>query len=210
MAAKTKTWIVVISFFWVVLATPGVVSAYDPMDGIRDSITVGMAFMSNLALHESAHYVVANDAGALGNQIQFFSGTGGSFFLGLSTVNDIDNRAKLSYNLAGEVATSYTFEWALSHYRDNPTLYNKSLLFFSGTDFLWYSLYAFYLSPQNNQMFDPVGIANDTGLSHNAVFAIVFTQFALNALRVSTGRDDIVPYFTLDTYQAGFGIRYRF
>lgn len=194
-----------VSLVSVLIATP-TTHAAKPSDGLA----IGMAFLTNLAIHESAHYIVADQAGADGNKLQFFSGEGGSFFLGLSTVTAIDNRSKLSYNLAGEVATSYTFEWALQQYREDPTLYNKALIFFSGTDFLWYSLYSFYLSAERNPMFDPIGIAEDTGLDKDVIFGIALTQFSLNVLRVATGEDRIVPYFTLDPHQAGFGLRFQF
>jgi hypothetical protein len=175
-----------------------------------DGFMVAAAFLTNLSIHEGGHYIIAEQADARGNQIRFFTGENGNFFFGLSTVEEIDTRTQLSYNLAGEVASSYTFEWALKDYRENRSTFNQALLFFSGTDFLWYSLYAFYLSPHQSAMFDPVGIANDTGLHPNVIFGIALTQASLNALRVSTGRDLFIPYFTLDRYEAGFGVRVPF
>ena len=86
-------------------------------------------------MHETGHYLIANQAGAEGNTLNFFTKDKNSFFLGLSTVTKIDNKAKPAYHLAGEVASSYTFELALRKYRESDTTYNRALMFFSMTDF---------------------------------------------------------------------------
>lgn len=177
---------------------------------LKDITSVGLAFLTNLGLHEAGHYIMADQSGAEGNSLNFFKNDRDSFFLGLSTVTNIDDRAKPSYHLAGEVAASYTFEMALKRYREEGTTYNSALMFFSMTDFLWYTAYAFYLSPVENSKFDPIGISNSTGISRDTIFLVAFTQSSLNALRAYTGQDRFIPYFTIDRYSIGFSVKIPF
>lgn len=183
----------------------------------KDIPAVGMAFLTNLGIHEAGHYIIADQSGAEGNSLNFFKKDKNSFFLGLSTVTNIDERARPSYHLAGEVAASYTFEFALQQYRNSSahspiysSTYNKALLFFSMTDFLWYTAYAFYLSPHENEKFDPIGIANSTGISRDTIFLIALAQSSLNAVRVYTNQDRFIPYYMLDRYSIGFGVKIPF
>ncbi len=182
------------------------VQAFD----FKDIPSVGLAFLTNLGIHETGHYIIADQAGAEGNSLNFFKKDRNSFFLGLSTVTNIDEKARPAYHLAGEVASSYTFEMALKRYREAETTYNSALLFFSMTDFLWYTTYAFYLSPHENEKFDPIGISNSTGISREAIFLIALTQSSLNAIRVYTHQDRMVPYFTIDRDFIGFSVKAPF
>lgn len=177
---------------------------------LRDIPAVGLAFLTNLGVHETGHYVIADQSGAEGSSLNFFKKDRDSFFLGLSTVTNIDDKARPSYHLAGEVASSYTFELALKRYREQDSAYNRALLFFSMTDFLWYTAYAFYLSPYENERFDPIGISDSTGISRDAIFLIALTQSSLNAIRVYTNQDRLIPYFILDKYFIGFGVKVPF
>lgn len=185
----------------------GKASAFD----YGDIPSVGLAFLTNLAIHETGHYVVANQAGAEGNNLSFFKKDKESFFLGLSTVTEIDDKAKPAYHLGGELASSYTFEFALRRYRAHDTsTYNNALMFFSMTDFLWYTTYAFYISPYQNEKFDPIGIADTTGIKRETIFLVSLTQASLNALRVYTNKDRIVPSFIVDKYFIGFNVKIPF
>lgn len=172
--------------------------------------SVGLAFLTNLGIHEAGHYVMADQSGAEGNSLNFFKRDRDSFFLGLSTVTEINEKARPSYHLAGEVASSYTFEMALKRYRETNTTYNSALLFFSMSDFIWYTTYAFYLSPHENDKFDPIGISDSTGISRDTLFLIALTQSSLNAIRVYTHQDRIIPYFTIDRYFIGFSVKVPF
>ncbi|HEX9757754.1 MAG TPA: hypothetical protein VGB26_08120 [Nitrospiria bacterium] len=171
---------------------------------------IGMAFLTNMAIHESGHFIMADSLGAEGNQLKFFTQQKGSFFLGLSTYNEMEEEGKLPYHLAGEFAVSQTFEYSLTRYRNNPTTYHNALLFFSATDFVFYSLYAFYLSPVQDDHYDPVSISKDTGLSQEIIFSVALTQALLNGLRVFSGEDRLVPYFTIDQKFASFNIQVHF
>lgn len=176
----------------------------------KDVPAVGLAFLTNLGIHEAGHYVIADQSGAEGNHLNFFTRDRNSFFLGLSTVTEIDERARPSYHLAGEVAASYTFEMALKRYREKDTVYNRSLLFFSMTDFLWYTVYAFYLSPHENEKFDPIGLSDSTRISRDTIFLVALTQSSLNAVRVITKQDRLIPHFILDRYFVGFSVKVPF
>lgn len=177
---------------------------------LKDIPLIGLAFLTNLGIHETGHYVIANQSGADGNKLDFFTKENNSFFLGLSTVTEIENKSKPGYHLAGEVASNYTFELALRKYRENKTTYNRALMFFSMTDFLWYSTYAFYVAPEKNPKFDPIGISETTGIDRDNIFLVALAHTSLNALRVVTGEDRVIPYYMLDRHFIGFGIKGSF
>ena len=177
---------------------------------LKDIPLICLAFLTNLGIHETGHYVIANQAGAEGNTLNFFTKDKNSFFLGLSTVTKIDSKSKPGYHLAGEVASNYTFELALRKYRENNTTYNRALMFFSMTDFLWYTTYAFYVAPYQNGKFDPIGISNTTGIDREKIFLVALAHTSLNALRVYSGEDRVIPYYMLDRHFIGFGIKVPF
>jgi len=195
----------IIVFIILLISSPKV-SAAD----LKDIPLIGLAFLTNLGIHETGHYVIANQAGADGNTLNFFTKDKNSFFLGLSTVTKIDSKAKPGYHLAGEVASNYTFELALRKYRENNTTYNRALMFFSMTDFLWYTTYAFYVAPYQNGKFDPIGISNTTGIDREKIFLVALAHTSLNALRVYSGEDRVIPYYMLDRHFIGFGIKVPF
>ena len=205
MKCKTATsYILIILFITFIFSSR--VSAVE----FKDIPAVGLAFLTNLGMHETGHYLIANQAGAEGNTLNFFTKDKNSFFLGLSTVTKIDNKAKPAYHLAGEVASSYTFELALRKYRESDTTYNRALMFFSMTDFLWYTTYAFYVSPYKNSKFDPIGISNTTGIDRGKIFLVALAHTSLNALRAYTGEDRVIPYYILDRNFIGFGVKVSF
>ncbi len=205
MKRKTATsYILIILFITFIFSSR--VSAVE----FKDIPAVGLAFLTNLGMHETGHYLIANQAGAEGNTLNFFTKDKNSFFLGLSTVTKIDNKAKPAYHLAGEVASSYTFELALRKYRESDTTYNRALMFFSMTDFLWYTTYAFYVSPYKNSKFDPIGISNTTGIDRGKIFLVALAHTSLNALRAYTGEDRVIPYYMLDRNFIGFGVKVSF
>ena len=178
--------------------------------GPGDVLQIPMAFLTNLAIHESGHFIIAEGANAQDNRLDFFSKKDGSFFLGLSTVSTIDEKSKVTYILGGEIATGVSFELALDRYRSAATTYNRALLLFSGTDFLWYTVYAFYLAPSRDSRYDPVAVSHETGLSPEAILMLAATQTMLNAYRVYSGQDRIVPYFTFDEQSVSFRVGIHF
>jgi len=84
--------------------------------GPRDIAQVGMAFLTNMVIHESGHFFMANALGAQGNSLDFFTVRNGSFFLGLSTYTKMEKEGRLPYHLAGEFAASQIFKYALYQY----------------------------------------------------------------------------------------------
>lgn len=170
---------------------------------------VGMAFLTNVVLHEIGHTVVADHVGAEGSSIEFFKSHNGQFFLGRSSVDRIDGRSKLPYGMGGAFAADLTFEYALQSYRKAPSLYNKSLLFFSGVDFLQYCIYAYYIT-DGHPSYDPVTISKTTGISKDVIFSAVLAKTAINAYRVYSGQDKVIPYFTVDKYSAVLNLRIAF
>lgn len=206
-----KKKIITILFLYAIVSTPFKPAAFalEPSSVLSGIAQIGMAFMTNLAVHESGHAAAASYVGADGISLNFFTKKGGKFFLGLSNVENIDKKSRLPYSLGGEVGANLTFEYALQRYRGEPTLYNKSLIFFSGTDFLWYSIYAFYLT-DGDPSYDPIIISEETGLSKNIIFSVALAQTMINAYRVYSGQDRVVPYLSLDKYSAIFNLRFTF
>ena len=176
-------------------------SLIDLPSGVGDIFLTGAAFLTNLVVHEFGHEVVANYVGAEGSKLNFFKKDGDDFFLGTSSVTNIDKRSELPYTMGGEFFADLTFEHALRNYRNNPTTYNKALMITSGTDFLWYCMYSFYLT-EGNPSYDPIGISERTGISRDMIFYIAAAKTALNAYRIYSGQDRIIPYFSVDRYSA--------
>lgn len=204
---KLRSKLIIFIAIFVLNVLPVKASGFD----YADIPAVGLAFLTNLGIHETGHFVVANQVGAEGNNLSFFKRDRDSFFFGLSTVTSIDDKAKPGYHLGGELASSYTFEYSLRRYRAHDrSTYNSALMFFSMTDFLWYTTYAFYVSPYPNEKFDPIGIAETTGIKKEAIFLVSLTQASLNALRVYTNKDMIVPSIIVDKYFIGFNVKIPF
>ncbi|MCP3678467.1 MAG: hypothetical protein GY721_13045, partial [Deltaproteobacteria bacterium] len=134
-------------------------------------IDVGTALFSEVLLHEAGHYLVADHVGAERNSLAFLTSSDGQFFLGLSTVALTDNSSILPYYMGGEVAADLSFEYALSSYRRNPTLYNRALMLFSGTDLLRYTLYAYFISDGHDHL-DPIAITKYSGASKEALLSV--------------------------------------
>ncbi len=176
---------------------------------ITDTALIGSAFLTNLVVHEFGHEVVANHVDAKGSKLDFLTNRDGSFFLGMSTVDQIDDNSRLPYHMGGEFFSDITFEHALRDYRQNPNMYNKALMLFSGTDFVWYSFYAFYLSDGNTD-FDPVSVQEETGLSNETIFSIALAKTLMNAYRVYSGQDHVVPYFTVDAHSVKVNVAITF
>ena len=158
---------------------------------------VGAAFATNVVLHELGHDIVADHVGATGSSLDFLSSKDGQFFMASSHVDTIDNDDRLPYHMGGEWAADMTFEYALESYRSNPNLYNKSLMFFSGTDMLWYSIYAFYLSDGNEEL-DPIAITKTNNISEETLLSVALAKTVINAYRAYSGNDKVVPYFSID------------
>jgi hypothetical protein len=174
--------------------------------GPEDLVQVTAAFFTSLTVHETGHALIAEQMGAEGVSIQFFAQEDNRFALGLTEVKNLDRRSTLPFAMGGEIANSLNFEYALHSYRRQPTTYNRSLLLFSGTDFLWYTVYAFYLSGGSAHS-DPLIVQQETGLSKEAILGVALTQSLLNLYRVTSGKDTIIPYFTYDRYSVNFMLR---
>ena len=207
--AKSSTKILLVLLL-LVLGMPQVALSASDGWGPPDLLQIPMAFLTNLAIHESGHFIVAESLGAQDNTLCFFCSKEGSPFLGLSTVRSIDERSRVPYILGGEIATSLSFDVTLHRYRVSPTPYNRALLFFNGTEFLWYSVYAFYFEGAKDSRLDPVALSHETGLNPEVILVIAVTQTALNAYRVYSGQDWLIPYFTFDERSASFWIGVRF
>ncbi len=175
-----------------------------------DLIQTGAAFLSHVAAHETGHNAMGHMAGAQDVKTSFFQTQGGSFFVGVSSAGALEQESVLPFRAAGVVASNHTFNFALSSYRAQPTTYNKALLFFSGTDFLWYSVWSFYIKGSDDPTYDPVGISQETGLSSEAVLSIALLQTAVNAFRAVTGDDTYIPYVSVDEGKMRAGVRIHF
>ena len=184
-------------------------SVFDLPSNISEVITMGTAFLTNLAAHEFGHAIVGEHVGATGNTVSFFEKQGGQFFLGMSSVKNIKSESKLPYTMGGEFFADLTFEHALKSYRKNPSFYNTSLMLYSGTDFLWYCFYAFYIT-DGHSSFDPVTVAKETGLSKDELFSIILAKTMINTYRIYSGQDRVIPYFTVSSSSAALNLSVPF
>lgn len=178
--------------------------------GLSDFFQAGTAYMTHIVAHETGHNAMAHMAGAEDVRMGFFQQQSGNFFVGVSSVGEIEKKSLLPFRAAGLVASSHTFDLALLSYRAQPTTYNKALLFFSGTDFLWYSVWSFYINESDDPSYDPVGISQGTGLSSEAILSVALVQTALNAFRLYSGDDTYIPYVAVDEERMNMGLRIRF
>lgn len=183
------------------------VSAFDLKPG--NIVQFGSAFITNLTAHEYGHAIIGNSVGGEGISVSFFTKEKNNLFLGYTSMRKIDDKAYPSFALAGEMGANMSFEYALQSYRYNPTIYNKSLLFFSGTDFLWYTLHAFYVNKDNPDA-DPNILHRETGVSKDIILSVAVAQSLINGYRVMSGRDRIIPYFTIDKNSIGFNVKIPF
>ncbi len=200
-----KQFLVLFIFFVFLAAQP--VNASDTLSG--EMIQIGRAFLTNLSAHEYGHAIVGNSVGAEGISVSFFSKEKNNLFLGYTSTKKIDESAYPSFALGGEIGSGMSFELALQSFREQPTTFNKALMFFSGTDFLWYSLYTFYLNKDNPES-DPNILHRETGISNNAILIVAITQTVLNGYRVVSGRDRIIPSFTFNKNSIGFSLKMPF
>ncbi len=202
---KMKTVLSIIIMIALMAAYP--VNAYE--SGIKDIIHVGTAFATNLTVHEYGHAIVGSSVGAEGISVSFMSKRKNNLFLGYTSTRKMDDNAYPSFALGGEIGVNMSFEYALHRFRKDPTTYNKALLFFSGTDFLWYSVYAFYFNEDNPDA-DPNILHRETGISKDAILTAAVTQSVLNAYRVYSGSDKIMPYMTFTKDSIGFHVKVAF
>jgi len=171
---------------------------------------IGIAALTNLATHELGHVVVADSVGAEGVNMNFMQTNGGNFSLGSVSSTSMPDESRISFAMGGEVFADYTFEYALQSYRKRPSLYNRSVMFLSGTDLLRYTIYAFYIAGPQEDLHDPVVFANEAGLSREAVLGIAIAKTMMNAYRIYSGDDSFIPYFTTDRDSVTLNVKVRF
>lgn len=177
---------------------------------ISDFLQAGSAYLTHVVAHETGHNVMAHMAGGRNVKMDFFQQQNGSFFAGVSSVGEIKRESVLPFRAAGLVASNHTFDLALSGYRTRPSTYNKALLFFSGTDFLWYSVWSFYIKGSDDPEYDPVGISQEAGLSAEMIVSVALFQTVLNAFRIYSGHDSYAPYIAVDDERVNVGVRVQF
>ena len=178
-------------------------------DILSDTLSVGAAYSTHLFLHELGHQVVADEVGAEGHKMSFFTNKDGKFYPGLSQYKSIPEESKLPYAAGGERMAGYTFEFALESYRKKPTTFNKALMLFSNFDFLAYSLLANYVHPDDDY-YDPNIIREETGISKGALLSIVGAKTMLNAYRIVDEEANFRPEIILDKKMVGLGLRFTF
>jgi hypothetical protein len=204
---KTPNIIIAASFLACLILMPfrGYARAFD----FKDIAEIGIAYLTHLGFHEVGHQLVADEVGADSHKINFFTSKKGKFYPGLSLYKGIPEESRLPYALGGERMAGLTFEYALQSYRRQPTMFNKSLMFFSCVDFLGYTLLANYVYPDND-MLDPNLIRTETGLSKEMLLSMVTARTLLNAYRVINKDANFSPMILLDKKSATFAVRFEF
>jgi hypothetical protein len=153
--------------------------------------------------------VIADEVGADNHQIQFLKQEKGQYYLGLSTYDKIPEKSKLPYAVGGDRMAGLTFEFALASYREKPTTFNKSLIFFTTIDFVGYTLLSNYVESGDN-MYDPNLIREETGVNKEFLLGMVMTKALVNTYRVFSGDDRLTPEIRTDTHSAAFVLNYHF
>lgn len=174
-----------------------------------DVASIGAAYVTHLYLHEMGHQVVADEVEADSPQMSFFTHKDGKFYPGLSTCKNIPDESILPYAAGGDRMAGYTFEYALQSYHRKPTTYNKALMFFSCADFLFYTLLANYVKPDNDK-YDPNLIRAETGCSKEVLLGLVLTKSLLNAYRVMNPDAHFLPMIWVDKKSAALLICFKF
>jgi len=174
-----------------------------------DLLSIGSAYSTHLFLHELGHQVMADEVGAEGHRMNFFTTKKGTFYPGVSLYKNIPEESKLPYAAAGDRMAGYTFEYALDSYRQKPTTFNKALMFFSCVDFLAYTLLANYAYPDDD-MYDPNLIRAETGMSKGVLLSMVAAKTFLNAYRIINEDATFIPLIGVDKKSAVFMLRFEF
>jgi hypothetical protein len=176
---------------------------------LKDIASISTAYMTHIFLHEVGHQVVAEEVGADSPKMHFFTMKDCKLYPGLSTFKNIPKESKLPYALGGERMAGYTFEYALESYHHGPTTYNKALMFFSGADFLAYTLLANYVHPDND-LYDPSLIRQEIGLSKEVLLSLVMAKSIMNTYRVFNEDATFIPMIAVDKTSASLLIRFYF
>lgn len=183
--------------------------AFDLGAAFTNTLAVGAAYTTHLFLHELGHQVVADEVGADSHHMNFFTQKDGKFYPGLSTYKGMPENSRLPYAAGGERMAGYTFEYALESYRHEPSVFNKALLFFSGADFLAYTLLANYVDPDND-MYDPNLIRAETGIGKEMLLGMVAAKTLVNVYRIWDEKANFIPILWTDKKTAAFMIRFIF
>lgn len=183
--------------------------ADDSKNKMRDFVSLSLGYVISLSVHELGHAIVASNVGAKGLSFNMSDGKGVNLLGATTKVKSIEKESILPFAMGGEIGSDFCFEYGLARYRKKPTLLNKSLLFFAGTDFLRYSLYSFYIDQQNNYA-DPYIVQRETNLSPHIILSIAFVKTLINANRIATHKDLFIPFFTCDKDSVRFNLIYTF
>ena len=176
---------------------------------ISEAFAIGAAYTTHIFFHEVGHQVVADQAGAESHNMSFFTRKNGRFYPGISSYENLPNESKLSYATGGEHMAGYTFEYALGSYREEPTTFNKALMFFSCADFVVYTLLANYASP-DNETYDPNLIREELDCSKELLLSLALAKSLLNTYRIVNEDTNFIPVIMLDKKSAALALRFNF
>jgi hypothetical protein len=155
------------------------------------------------------HQIVADDVGAKSHRMSFFTSQNGKFYPGVSLYKSIPEESKLPYAAGGERMAGYTFEYALQSYRQNPTTFNKALMFFSNVDFLAYTVMANYVYPDND-MYDPNIIREETGVGKEILLSFAAAKMLINTYRIFDEDVPFSPVIEVDKHSVFLKLRFNF
>ena len=175
----------------------------------NDLASIGSAYTTHIFFHELGHQIVADDVGADSHRMNFFTSKNGTFYPGVSLYKSIPEESKLPYAVGGERMAGNTFEYALQSYRQNPTTFNKALMFFSNVDFFAYTVLANYIDPDND-MYDPNIVREETGINKGMLLSFAAAKMLLNTYRIFDEDFPFIPVIEVDKDSAFFMLRYNF
>lgn len=189
---------------WLLLIQIGKSYAFE----FKDVTSIGVAYITNVFLHEVGHQVVANDVDADSPKMSFLTHRNGKFYPGLFTCKDVSKESILPLAAGGERMTNFTFEYALESYRHKPTTFNKGLLFFACTDFLINTIRGNI--HHEDDTFDSNIIRAETGLKKGELLWLAMVKSLINTYRVFNRDANFTPIIQVDRDSAALMICFHF
>jgi len=166
---------------------------------------IGSAYFTHLTLHELGHQALADSADAVNPQMHIGIGITPASV----TYDSLPSDSRLSFAAAGYVMEQTTFDYALTAYRNDPTLFNRSLMIFSTLNFAVYSAYSLYIDPDND-MLDANTIRGEIGIDRNLLMGLIIGKSLTNWYRAVNPNCNIYPTIGVDITSVNLMINYRF
>jgi len=201
MSQKTN----IIVLIAIIIALIAILPLSSHANWLEDSVDIALAYGTHIAVHESGHYVYARYHN-MNPHIKFFK----DGYTGQVVCDNVSENRQFGLGISGELASSALFEIALNSYKNNKTIYNKSLIYITNYYFLLYTSYSF-LFDDKNKANDPVRVRKALNISEIELFSIVLFDTWFNHKRIH-GDSNVEYSLYFNKYNDGvfYGLKYIF